>query len=154
MENYQIAVENGLFFGKISGQKRQINPVLLVNGKVVINGPLNINHKPIIQLVNFTTRDDLADQKFLLPLQQVGMKIHQVVNSLKDAVVVAAATNRTLGKYKRQNRSYSGLLSIPEFVGYAFLNSGRCPPTFGPYIPDCLFSAPASTSRNIEKTGK
>ena len=69
-----------------------------MNGKVVINGPLNINHKPIIQLVNFTTRDDLADQKFLLPLQQVGMKIHQVVNSLKDAVVVAAATNRTLGK--------------------------------------------------------
>jgi len=60
---------------------------------------LNINHKPIIQLVNFTTRDDLADQKFLLPLQQVGMKIHQVVNSLKDAVVIAAATNRTLGKY-------------------------------------------------------
>ena len=59
---------------------------------------MNINHKPIIQLVNFTTRDDLADQKFLLPLQQVGMKIHQVVNSLKDAVVVAAATNRTLGK--------------------------------------------------------
>jgi len=48
--------------------------------------------------VNFTTRDDLADQKFLLPLQQVGMKIHQVVNSLKDAVVIAAATNRTLGK--------------------------------------------------------
>ena len=51
-------------------------------------------------MVNFTTRDDLADQKFLLPLQQVGMKIHQVVNSLKDAVVVAAATNRTLGKDK------------------------------------------------------
>ena len=49
--------------------------------------------------MNFTTRDDLADQKFLLPLQQVGMKIHQVVNSLKDAVVIAAATNRTLGKY-------------------------------------------------------
>ena len=48
--------------------------------------------------MNFTTRDDLADQKFLLPLQQVGMKIHQVVNSLKDAVVIAAATNRTLGK--------------------------------------------------------
>ena len=29
-----------------------------INGKMVINGPLNINHKPVIQLVNLTSRDE------------------------------------------------------------------------------------------------
>ena len=86
------------------------------HGHIVVNGPLNINHKAVIQHVNFTTNDNLAGQKFLLPLQQVGLKIHQVVNSLKDAVIMAAALNRTLGWLFMRPRFIKPKLSYASFT--------------------------------------
>jgi len=60
-----------------------------IPGKVIINGPLNPNHKPMGNVVS-------NEQKFLLPLQQVGLKIHQVINSLRDSIILAEKLNRTL----------------------------------------------------------
>ena len=35
-------------------------------GHVVVNGPLNINHKAVIQHVNFTTNDNLAGKRLII----------------------------------------------------------------------------------------
>ena len=37
-----------------------------------------------------------TETKYLLPLQQVGLKIHQVINSLRDSIILAERLNRTL----------------------------------------------------------
>ena len=60
-------------------------------GKVFISGPLTPNHRSI---GNSTSQ--MSGQKFLLPLQSVGMKIHQVVDMLRDSIILAEKLNRTL----------------------------------------------------------
>jgi hypothetical protein len=47
----------------------------LPKNKVIINGPINSNHRAIgLHPINVSIN---SDTKFLLPLQQVGLKIHQ-----------------------------------------------------------------------------